>query len=91
MKKHNEGIKVRQNPAFLMELDEMVVSADAIEFSNKELHEGATNWKLTLVGCVAGTEVRWKNMDKFVRAHWKEITPPAVVRQNGVFLFQFHS
>lgn len=30
-------------------------------------------------------------MDKFVCTRWKGITPPKVVKQNGIFLFQFHS
>lgn len=51
-----------------MELDETAVAAEEIEISDEELQKGLTNWRLTLIGCIAGTEVRWANMNKFVHA-----------------------
>lgn len=74
-----------------MELDEMKFLDEEVKFLDEELKEGFKNWKLTLIGCVRRTEVSWTNMDKFVKARWKEVNPPIVVNQNGVFLFQFHS
>lgn len=91
VKKQNEKIRVHHNPNFQMQLDESAVAAEEVEFSDEELEEGSNNWKLTLIECVAGTEVSWVNMDKYVRARWKGINPPTLVKQNGVFLFQFQS
>lgn len=90
-KTRNETIKVRQNPDFILKLNESMVSAEKVEFTDEELLEGSEDWKLTLIGCVVGTEVSWANMEKFVRAKWKGMQIPKIVKRNGVFLFQFHA
>lgn len=90
-KDKNENIKVRQNPNFTMQLDKLVANAGKIEFSDEEMHQASENWKYTLIGCVIGTEITWTNMDKFIRAKWKGMKPPTIVKRNGVFLFQFQT
>lgn len=74
-----------------MQLDEMAASAEEIEFSNEELQEGSKIWKFALIRCVVGTEISWTTMEKFVKARWKGMQPPTIVKRSGVFLFQFHS
>lgn len=64
---------------------------EEIEISDEKLPEGSANWKLTLIGCVVGTEISWSNMDKFIKARWKGMSPPTLVKRNGVFLFQFQN
>lgn len=62
-KSRNEAVKLRQNPSCIMQLDEVSASVDEVEFTNEELQEGFVNWKLTLIGCVIGTEISWSNME----------------------------
>lgn len=90
-KRRTDTIKVHQNPNFTLHLDESVASAGTIEFTDDELHEASKIWKFTLIGCVVGTEVNWVNMEKFVRAKWKGIQSPTIVKRNGTFLFQFYT
>lgn len=84
-----KAVKVKQNPNFVMELDDNVASIDEVEFSDEDLQEGSTDWKFTLVGCVAMTEVSWAYMRKFIISRWKGITPLVIAKQNGEFLFTF--
>lgn len=42
-KTRNEAVKVKQNPIFILELDENANSADEVEFSDDEFQEGSTD------------------------------------------------
>lgn len=59
---------MKQPPDFTLVYDETKVDVDQIILTDEELDEGISQWKLTLVVMMAGTELTREHLEKFIRA-----------------------
>lgn len=63
---HFSSIYVTQSSDFTLPFDPHAISKEEIELADEDVIEGRSQWENTLVGCVMGTEVSWKDMRKYV-------------------------
>lgn len=68
-----------------------MLDSEEIILSDEEVEEGLGQWKYMLVALVAGTKVTKDAMDKFINARWKQVAPPMVTKQAGIFLMRFNT
>lgn len=85
--KETSGLRIDQPSHFKLEFHQSAQDSYEIELSDEEIDEGLDKWKKTLVGCIMHAEVNHEIMEIFVRANWKQVTSPPLVRNCLLFSF----
>lgn len=64
---------------------------DVYKFSADEVAEVEAEWNATLIGVLVGARLPLQGMDTFMESHWKIPQPKIFLKDNGVWVFKFHS